>query len=142
MNKLRNKKGFTMIEFIFAFGFLTSAMVVTQFTLTNIINVNNENAKRHAEVISYTSDFEAYVTGVLTQEDVNNLSNTNITVLRDRPSTSSFDQITIDMPTRADQSEYYYRDGTHNLSSYSVNVHTFIKNDAPDFSPYYFVISN
>lgn len=74
MFKLKNKKGFTMVEVIFAFGFLTMAMTTTLHSLTTIANITQNNKASYHELIEYSQTFEEFIKDVRTLDDANNLA--------------------------------------------------------------------
>lgn len=145
MNKIKNNKGFTVIEILFSVSFLAIIMAVTQATLSNIIVANRMIEERQAEVIAYTSMFETYVMGILETSDipadatVDNISNVSCY--------GTFSYLTTDNRFAPNNTKFYYKDLELSDSEsphkdYTMNIHAFVKNTYYFDSPYYFVLSD
>lgn len=67
--KLKNKKGFTIVEIIFAFGCLTMSMTTTLHTLTTIATITSNNRVAYLELIDYSSEFDDFIKDINVVED-------------------------------------------------------------------------
>lgn len=144
MKKLKNNKGFTMIEVIFGFTFIIMAMSCTQMTLNTIIDINAMNAAKQAELLEYTSNLETDVVGVYTVADIP--TGHTITILNNVPCYSMFDVLTTNNISDPDQWRYYNKpdlvpaDG-YSINTYTRNIHTFMKAGTEPNYAYYFVVT-
>lgn len=144
MRKLKNNKGFTMIEVIFGFTFLIMAMSATQMTLNTILDINAMNAAKQAELLEYTSELEAAVSSVYTLADVP--TGYTVTTLNNLPCYSMFDVLTTNNVSDVEQWRYYYKPDLVPADRYSANtytrkVHTFVKAGTDVNYAYYFVVT-
>lgn len=141
-----NNKGFTMIEILFAMGFLAMSMSATQMTLDTLNKMNVLNDLKYKEVFEYTSEFEGYVSGVSSLADLTSLTNPDVTVYTATCYTT-FDSLTTDNAYDSAQWRFYYKTGLvpgaddYTYNPYSRNIHTFVKRGTESSLAYYFVVS-
>lgn len=146
MIKILNKKGFTIIEVLFSFMFLTLFIGVTQTSLTNIIQVGKMNSEKYEEVLLYTGEFESFIQSVSTEADVTSLAGASTTRFVSN-SYSSFDALATGggITTTTD---FYYTDVSGSAynpnlkDNFYFNITRFTKADGISGGPYYFVVSN
>lgn len=94
--KLKNKKGFTLVEIIFAFAFLTASMTTTFQTLQTLAKVTSNHKELYLSIVDYTTTFDEFVKDVRTLDDANTLAGANVTSLNNTTikSYTTFDLVT------------------------------------------------
>lgn len=146
MLKLSNNKGFTLVEILIAFTMLAVMSSLSFATINNINIINSNNIAAQKAINEYTSTFDSFINGVLTEENYNALGADAVGTRIFSNTYTMFNKL--ESTSINTTTEFYYNDYEYDSALYTkkeninINIISFTKSDNIVGGPSYFVVSS